>query len=117
MRKFHAFYFRVPRTGCAPHRSSKVIGRDDESRMDTSRPKEYAMKTLLLGVITATTILGAAPASAEYREVRIVRDWDRDWDRPHWFRHFAWLGDCRDVTERRYRPNGTIEIRRIHRCD
>jgi hypothetical protein len=80
----------------------KVIGRDDESRMDTSSPKEYAMKTLLLGVITATTILGAAPAPAEYREVRIVRHWDRDSDRPHWFRHFAWLGDCRDVTERRY---------------
>jgi len=33
------------------------------------------MKTLLLGVVAAAAILGAAPASAEYREVRIVRDW------------------------------------------
>jgi hypothetical protein len=72
------------------------------------------MTTLLLGLIAAASILGAAaPASAEYREVRIIRDWDR----PPWARHFAWRGDCRDVTERRYRPDGRVEIRRFHRCD
>jgi hypothetical protein len=78
-------------------------------------PKEYAMKTLLLGVVAAVAILGATPASAEYREVRIVRDWDH-WHHPPWFRDFAW-GGCRDITERRYRPDGTVVVRRIHRCD
>jgi hypothetical protein len=62
------------------------------------------------------TILGATSASAEYREVRIVRDWDH-WHHPPWFRHFARWRDCRDITERRYRPDGTVVVRRIHRCD
>jgi Ni/Co efflux regulator RcnB len=77
--------------------------------------KEHAMKTLLLGVVAAAAILGAAPASAEYREVRIVRDWDPPWHHRPWYRHFAW-GGCRDVTERRYQPDGTVVVRRIHRC-
>jgi hypothetical protein len=76
------------------------------------------MKTLLLVVVAAATILGgAAPASAEYREVRIVRDWDYDWHRRPSARHFARWGECRDVRERRYRPDGTVVVRRIHRCD
>jgi hypothetical protein len=62
------------------------------------------MKTLLLGVVATAAILGGAPASAEYREVRIVRDWDPPWHHRPWYRHFAW-GGCRDVTERRYQPD------------
>jgi hypothetical protein len=73
-------------------------------------------KTLLLVVIAGAAIVcGGAPASAQYREVRIVRDYD--WHRPPWARHYARWGECRDVTERRYRPNGTVVVRRIHRCD
>jgi hypothetical protein len=84
--------------------------------VDSPSPKEYLMKTLLLGMVAAAAILGATSASAEYREVRIVRDWDH-WHHPPWFRHFARWRDCRDITERRYRPDGTVVVRRIHRCD
>jgi hypothetical protein len=46
------------------------------------------MKTLLLGMVAAAAILGATSASAEYREVRIVRDWDH-WHHPPWFKAFC----------------------------
>jgi hypothetical protein len=75
-------------------------------------------KALLLVVTAGAAILGGAtPASAQYREVRIVRDWDYGRHRPPWARHYARWSECRDVTERRYRPNGTVVVRRIHRCD
>ena len=73
--------------------------------------------TLFLIVVAAVAVLGVAPpASAQYREIRIVRDWD-DWHRRPWVRHHVQWGECRDLTERRYRPNGTVVVRRIHRCD
>jgi hypothetical protein len=56
--------------------------------VDSPSPKEYLMKTLLLGMVAAAAILGATSASAEYREVRIVRDWDH-WHHPPWFKAFC----------------------------
>jgi hypothetical protein len=84
MLKFREFYFRIPRTARASHRSIPHIGCDRESRRIQHAMKKHAMKTLLLGVVAAAAILGAAPASAEYREVRIVRDWDPPWHHPPW---------------------------------
>lgn len=77
------------------------------------------MKKLVILAATAAATLSAVPASADYREVRIVREYDRDWG-PPWrpWRHVEWRGpECRDVIERRYRRNGTVVERIVHRCD
>ena len=118
MLKFAALYFARNRTPDAVHRWSNVSAVRPACGATQVTPREYAMKMLLLGVVAATAILGPAPTFAESREVRIIREYDRDWDRPPWARHFAWWrGGCRDITERWYRPDGTIEVRKVHRCD
>jgi hypothetical protein len=60
-------------------------------------------------------ILGAASASADYREVHIIRDYYRGWDSTLWVRQFAWRpGIVATSPERRDRRDGIVEV---HRCD
>lgn len=86
------------------------------------------MRVLLMIVAAAGVLITAAPASAQYRDgfsVRIESDGPRrfyrddDWDRRHWRRgfHSFGRGDCRDITIRRQLPDGSMSIRRVHRCD
>jgi hypothetical protein len=78
------------------------------------------MRKLAFGIAAATTVVTAAPAIAQVvvREevVRVAPGYDR-WDRPRHREYFARGRDCRFITERRVRPNGTVVVRRIRECD
>jgi hypothetical protein len=87
------------------------------------------MRKLALGLVAAATVLTAAPAMAQHFgygdrdfSVRIGPGadrgdrWDR-WDRPRHHGYYARGGDCRFITERRRRPDGSVVVRRIRDCD
>jgi hypothetical protein len=76
------------------------------------------MKTALSCVVAAATILGTVPAPVHAREVRIIREYDHGWH-PPWAPPWArvwWRDECRVISERRYRPDGTVVVRRVREC-
>lgn len=96
------------------------------------------MKKLVLSIAAVGVIATAVPASAQEFRLRAGPDgvtirndddrWDRRRDRrvierrvyrdePRAYRRFRDVEECRIVTTRRERPNGTIVVRRQRVCD
>jgi hypothetical protein len=96
------------------------------------------MRTLLLSLAAAAGVALATPAFAQGFYVggsgvsigvgsgsygHRHRSYDDDFDRPHsrWsrepYRAYAYSGGCRDITVRRQRWDGTMVMKRVHRCD
>ena len=97
------------------------------------------MRTMLLSLAAAAGVALATPAFAQGFYVggpgvsigvgsgsygHRYRSYDDDFDRPHfrrWSRGpygaYAYSGGCRDITVRRQRWDGTMVVKRIHRCD
>ena len=76
-----------------------------------SNAKEYAMKTLTTGIVTAATLLSAAPAFAI--DVDIGPGGIRVGPRYHQERYYRDRSDCRKVTIER--PDGSVVTK--YRCD
>lgn len=83
------------------------------------------MRKLALGIAAAATVVGAAPAMAQVyfgdRDVSVRvgppgGGYDR-WERPRYREYYARDRDCRFITERRRRPDGSVVVRRIRECD
>jgi hypothetical protein len=81
------------------------------------------MKTLLISIAAAATLMTAAPAMAEFGfragddgvSIGVGRDYDHDWG----YRRHSWNrgDDCRDVVVQRRAPDGSLVTRHIRRCD
>lgn len=72
----------------------------------------------LLLTAAAAMLLSTASASAQvYEEVEIIRENPAWVPPPRRVRVVEEYVPCRDVVVRRHRPNGSVVIRRTHRCD
>jgi hypothetical protein len=78
--------------------------------------KENEMTRIVICLAAMTILANTAPALAQViEEDVVVRDGWRPWRHHVW--DPGWRAECRVVTERRIRPDGTTVIRRIRRCD
>ena len=79
------------------------------------------MRNLILSVVGAAAVALATPAVAQVHvdvpEVGVhVGDGDRQHRRNQRGYRAQARGDCRQITKRTVRPNGTVVVRKITRC-
>jgi len=87
------------------------------------------MRLALIGLAAATVIGTALPAAAQGVGIEVgtpgvgvrIGDPDRHYYREHRYRdrdrYYDNRGDCRTVTVRRERDDGTVVVRKQRRCD
>ncbi len=81
------------------------------------------MKKIVLALAALGTLAAATPVFAQGIDVRVGGDHDRGVVREHdrgfheGFHHREWRGsECRMTVIRDRRPDGSVVVRKIHRC-